>query len=260
MSSSERRPRARRKMLPRNLRLRSMRTYRMFFWSYSNSTHEPRYGMILPRKYVRLFAVSKNTPGERCNWLTITRSVPLMMNVPFCVIRGTSPKKTSCSFMSRIDLLPVSGSLSKMVNRMVTFNGAEYVMPRSSHSATSYFNCKPTGSPHLLQKSGVLALYVPHLVQSTSPRWNGSVFTVDPQFRQVVRRWFSPFRWPHLHSQLPIANSTKSSCATLRKSVIGNTDWNTACNPESSRSLGSESICRKRSYERFCTSMRFGIW
>src|SRR5271165_5586651 len=147
-----------------------------------------------------------------------------------------------------------------MVSRMVTFNGAEYVMPRSSHSATSYFNCRPTGSPHLLQKSGVLALYVPHLVQSTSPRWNGSVRTVEPQLRQVVRRWFSPFRWPHLHSQLPIANSTKSSCDTLRKSVIGNTDWNTACKPESSRSLGSESICRKRSYERFCTSIRFGIW
>ena len=33
---------------------------------------------------MRLFAVSKNTPGERCNWLTITRSVPFMMNVPFC--------------------------------------------------------------------------------------------------------------------------------------------------------------------------------
>ena len=40
--------------------------------------------------------------GERCNWLTMTRSVPLTMNVPFCVIRGTSPKKTSCSLMSRM--------------------------------------------------------------------------------------------------------------------------------------------------------------
>src|SRR5579862_4656109 len=119
-------------------------------------------------------------------------------------------------------------------------------MPRSSHSATSYFSCNPTGSPHLLQ--------------STSPRWNGSVFTVCPQLRQVVRRWFSPLRWPHLHSQLPMAYSTKSNCETLRKSVIGNTDWNTACKPPSSRSLGSASICRKRSYERFCTSIRFGIW
>src|SRR3974390_3192488 len=147
-----------------------------------------------------------------------------MMNVPLAVISGTSPKKTSCSFMSRMERLPVSGSLSKMVSRMVTFSGAEYVIPRSSHSATSYFNCSPTGSPHLLQKSGVLALYVPHLVHSTSPRWNGSVFTVEPQLRQGGRRWFRPLWWPHLHSQLPMANSTKSSCDTLRKSVIGNTD------------------------------------
>src|ERR1035438_7701131 len=200
MSSSERRPSARKKMLPRNLRLRSMRTYRMFFWSYSNSTHEPRYGMILPKKYVRLFAVSKNTPGERCNWLTITRSVPLMMNVPFCVISGMSPKKTSCSFMSRTERLPVSGSLSKIVSRMVTFSGAEYVIPRSSHSATSYLSCSPTGSPHLLQKSGVLALYVPHLVQRTSPRRNGSGLTVDPQLRQVVRKVTGSGRllWPVL--------------------------------------------------------------
>src|SRR6516162_7961538 len=97
-------------------------------------------------------------------------------------------------------------------------------MPRSSHSATSYLSCSPTGSPHLLQKSGVLALYVPHLVQRTSPRWNGSVFTVAPQLRHVVRKWFSPLRWPHLHSQFPMAYSTKSNCETLRKSVIGNTD------------------------------------
>src|SRR4029077_13254437 len=41
---------------------------------------------------------------------------------------------------------------------------------------------------------------------------------------------------------------------------MGKTDWNTACSPLSSRSLGSLSICRKRSYERFCTSIRFGIW
>ncbi len=90
------------------------------------------------------------------------------MNVPFCVISGTSPKKTSCSLMSRMERLPAS-SLSQMVSRIVTLSGAEYVMPRSSHSATSYFSCSPTGSPHLLQKSGVFALYVPHLWQRTSP-------------------------------------------------------------------------------------------
>jgi hypothetical protein len=29
----------------------------------------------------------KNTPGERCIWLTITRSVPLMMNLPLSPMR-----------------------------------------------------------------------------------------------------------------------------------------------------------------------------
>ena len=39
----------------------------------------------------------------------------------------------------------------------------------------------------MLQKSGVLALKVPHFWQRTSPGWNGSVMTVEPQFRQVVQ-------------------------------------------------------------------------
>jgi hypothetical protein len=59
-----------------------------------------------------LFAVSKKTPGERCSWETITLSVPFTIKVPFGVISGMSPKNTSCSLMSRIDLLPVSASFS----------------------------------------------------------------------------------------------------------------------------------------------------
>ena len=54
----------------------------------------------------------KNTPGERCSWETMTRSVPLITNVPCSVMSGMSPKKTSSSFASRIVLTPVSGSLS----------------------------------------------------------------------------------------------------------------------------------------------------
>src|SRR6185312_3797320 len=115
-------------------------------------------------------------------------------------------------------------------------------MPRSSHSAWSYFSCRPTGSPHLLQKSGVFLLYVPHFEHSTSPGWNGSVITMLPQFTQAVRRWCRPFRCPHLHSQLPMAKSTKSSCEILRKSVIGNTEVKTDWSPLSSRSEGSLSI------------------
>ena len=43
----------------------------------------------------------KKTPGERCNWLTMTRSAPLMINVPFGVIYGRLPRYTSCSTLSK---------------------------------------------------------------------------------------------------------------------------------------------------------------
>src|SRR6202007_3425903 len=118
----------------------------------------------------------------------MTRSVPLMMKVPFWVISGTSPKKTSCSLMSRIERLPVSASLSKIVRRIVTFSGAEYVIPRSWHSFTSYFNCSVTGSPHLLQNVGVFLLNVPHFAQITSPDLYGFVTTEAPQFWQGGRK------------------------------------------------------------------------
>ena len=58
------------------------------------------------------------------NWETITRSVPLMMKVPLSVINGISPKKTSCSLISRTLFFWVSGSFEYTVRRMVTFSGA----------------------------------------------------------------------------------------------------------------------------------------
>jgi hypothetical protein len=91
ISSAARRPSARRKTDARNFRLRSMRTYSRFFVSYSNSTHEPRYGMICAT-YSVLSSEWKNAPGDRWSCETMTRSVPLMMNVPFSVINGMSPK------------------------------------------------------------------------------------------------------------------------------------------------------------------------
>ena len=77
--------------MARNLRLRSMRTYRRFLASYSNSTHDPRYGMICATWSCRS-SEWKNAPGDRWSWETTTRSVPLMMNVPLSVMSGTSPK------------------------------------------------------------------------------------------------------------------------------------------------------------------------
>src|ERR671919_3175912 len=40
---------------------------------------------------------------------------------------------------------------------------------------------------------------------------------------------------------------------------MGKTDLNTACSPISSRRSAGTSFCRNVSYDRFCTSMRFGI-
>jgi hypothetical protein len=37
----------------------------------------------LPDEWLLPLSWSKNAPGERWSWLTTTRSVPLMMKVPF---------------------------------------------------------------------------------------------------------------------------------------------------------------------------------
>ena len=45
----------------------------------------------LPELWVLPLSWSKKTPGERCIWLTMTRSVPLTMKVPLSVMSGMSP-------------------------------------------------------------------------------------------------------------------------------------------------------------------------
>src|SRR5207245_290488 len=59
--------------------------------SIVNSTHEPRNGMIRAenRRWPLGWMLSSNTtPGERCSCDTMTRSAPLMTNVPTFVING----------------------------------------------------------------------------------------------------------------------------------------------------------------------------
>ena len=74
-----------------------MRVYSASFGSNSKSSHEPRYGITraenssLPELWVLPRSWSKNTPGERCSWETMTRSVPLTMKVPLSVMSGISP-------------------------------------------------------------------------------------------------------------------------------------------------------------------------
>src|ERR1043166_7543538 len=83
--------------------------------------------------------------------------------------------------------------------------------------------------------------------------------SVAPQLLHGLRRWCRPCSLPHLHSQLPIEYSMNSSEEFSRKSLIGKTDLNTDWRPASSRSLGRRFICRKRSYDFFWISIRFGI-
>src|ERR1700683_4955704 len=73
---------------------------------------------------------AKYARGERTIWLTTTRSVPLMMNVPLRDMSGKSPMNTVWLLISPVVLL---------INSAVTNIGAEYVMSLSLHSSSEYF-------------------------------------------------------------------------------------------------------------------------
>ena len=51
-------------------------------------------------------------PGERCNWLTMTRSAPLMTKVPCGVISGSSPMNTFSSLVALL-LLEQEGDVQR---------------------------------------------------------------------------------------------------------------------------------------------------
>lgn len=122
-------------------RLRSIRTPTVSRLSTSNSSHAPRPGITLT--LCSVFSVdlsmvsSKYTPGERTSCDTTTRSVPLMMKVPFSVIIGKSPMKTVWLLISPVLLL---------MNSAVTNSGAAYVMSLSLHSSTEALTSSKRGS------------------------------------------------------------------------------------------------------------------
>src|SRR5205807_9161288 len=122
-------------------RLRSIRTPTVSRLSTSNSSHAPRLGITLT--LCSSFSVdlsmlsSKYTPGDRTSWLTTTRSVPLMMNVPFSVIIGKSPMNTVWLLISPVLLL---------MNSAVTNSGAAYVMSLSLQSSTGAMTSSNRGS------------------------------------------------------------------------------------------------------------------
>ena len=118
-----------------------MRTPTVSRLSTSNSNQAPRLGITLT--LCSVFSVdlsmvsSKYTPGERTSWLTTTRSVPLMMKVPFAVIIGKSPMNTVWLLISPVLLL---------MNSAVTNSGAAYVMSLSLHSSTGALTSSKRGS------------------------------------------------------------------------------------------------------------------
>lgn len=77
----------------------------MSLWSKSKSSHEPRMGMTRRSEHLaagaRLAAVVLEDAGERCNWLTMTRSVPLMMRFHTPVHQGRCRRRMSVHLMSR---------------------------------------------------------------------------------------------------------------------------------------------------------------
>src|SRR5712691_7063514 len=120
-------------------------------------------------------------------------------------------------------------------------------MPRSWHSATSYLNFNATVSPHSSHVRAALRLTCPHSGQEISSDFTPGMMNLRPHPEHVVRRFSIPTSAPHLHSHCPMEYSTNSRQQFSRKSVMGNTDLNTACRPDSSRSAGAVYICRKRS-------------
>src|SRR5271163_4705630 len=118
-----------------------MRTPTVSRLSTSNSNQAPRLGITLT--LCSGFSVdlsmlsSKYTPGDRTSWLTTTRSVPLMMNVPLSVIIAKSPMNTVWLLISPVLLL---------MNSAVTNSGAAYVMSLSLHSSTGALTSSKRGS------------------------------------------------------------------------------------------------------------------
>ena len=86
---------ARSSVMAENLPDWSMRTPSVSFLVTLISIQLPRSGMIRQLCSLRSPAsvsTTKSTPGERCSWLTTTRSAPLMMNSPPPIMMGMSPR------------------------------------------------------------------------------------------------------------------------------------------------------------------------
>src|SRR6201996_4465833 len=137
---------------------------------------------------------SKYTPGERTSWLTTTRSVPLMMNVPLRDMSGKSPMKTVWLLISPVVLL---------MNSAVTNMGAEYVMSLSLHSSAEYFGGSKRWSRNdrdIVPEKSSIGLISSKI--SSSPHCSGT--SLRPA---SLAAWIRAF-----HLSLPSSQSKDSVC------------------------------------------------
>jgi len=96
------------------------------------SIQDPRSGMMRQewsRRSPASSSIEKSTPGDRCNWLTMTRSAPLMMNSPPPIMIGNSPTYTSSS---------IGSGYACPLRRTVMRNGRPYVSRSARHWSGVY--------------------------------------------------------------------------------------------------------------------------
>ena len=145
---------------------------------------------------------SKYTPGERTSWLTTTRSVPLMMNVPLRDMSGKSPMKTVWLLISPVVLL---------MNSAVTNIGAEYVMSLSLHSSSEYFGGSNRWSRNdrdIVPEKSSIGL----ISSKISSRPDCSAMSLRPA---SLAAWIRAF-----HFSLPSSQSNDSVCRASRSGTF----------------------------------------
>src|SRR5215475_2930661 len=145
---------------------------------------------------------SKYTPGERTSWLTTTRSVPLMMNVPLADMSGKSPMKTVWLLISPVVLL---------MNSAVTNIGAEYVMSLSLHSSAEYLGGSNRWSRNdrdIVPEKSSIGLISSKI--SSSPDCSGT--SLRPA---SLAAWIRAF-----HLSLPSSQSNDSVCKASRSGTF----------------------------------------
>ena len=111
-----------------------------------------------------------------------------------------------------------------------------------------------------MQNVDVFLLYVPHLGHITSPVWNGLVAigrAADSARRAEVMK---PLQVAAL--ALPVPDRVADEFELRHSAEIRDRKHGVehGLKPGVFALLGSISIWRNRSYEFFCTSIRFGIW